>query len=294
MQTHFATITALLVALLCPTLVGAMTPEESTLVSNAAERGSDGAQLLLAFEYLHGDKGREKDEKLAAYWFDKAGTQGNAMAQKMLGDLYEQGRGVPKNLTLSADWRARAAKRGNTEAQLALGKMYLSGEGVEKNQEQADYWLNRAAVEGNSEAQFLLGKHYHFRPGDAKQRELASSLLTRSATQGYESAVEFMHFMEDAGYGMLESFHQHPVDIHQLAQDGDANSQYRLATRYESGHLEKQDYSKALKWFRLAADNGNVMAMKSLAHIYEKGLDGVQAEPKVAASWAEKARGATK
>ncbi|MHB1591966.1 MAG: hypothetical protein ACYCTW_10605, partial [Sulfuricella sp.] len=40
-----------------------------------------------------------------------------------------------------------------------------------------------------------------------------------------------------------------------------------MAMRYESGHKEKQDYGKALYWFRKAAENGNVMAMKSLAHI---------------------------
>lgn len=31
------------------------------------------------------------------------------------------------------------------------------------------------------------------------------------------------------------------------------------------------------------------MAMKSLAHIYEKGLDGVQADSRIAAYWRNKA-----
>ncbi|MHB8166731.1 MAG: hypothetical protein ACYDDT_08165 [Sulfuricella sp.] len=67
-----------------------------------------------------------------------------------------------------------------------------------------------------------------------------------------------------------------------------------MAMRYESGHKEKQDYEKALYWFRKAAENGNVMAMKSLAHIYEKGLDGVHADQKTAEYWAAKARAADK
>lgn len=53
-----------------------------------------------------------------------------------------------------------------------------------------------------------------------------------------------------------------------------------------SGDSEKLDHEKALYWFRKAAENGNVMAMKSLAHIYAKGLDGVVADPKTAAFWA--------
>lgn len=292
MHKPLAALAVLALILLLPSPGRAMTPEETTLVSNAAERGNDGAQLMLAFEYLHGDEGRARDEKLAAYWFERAGSQGNPVAEKMLGDLYEQGLGVPKNLTLSADWRSKSAKRGNTDAQLALGKMYLSGSGVEKNQEQADYWLNRAAIEGNSEAQFLLGKRYRFRAGDAGQQQKAGNLLASSASRGYDSAVAFIHFMEDAGFGIAETFHQHRADIHQLAEDGDANSQYQLATRYESGHLEKKDYQLALYWFRKAADGGNTMAMKSLAHIYAQGLDGVPADPKAAQLWTKKAQAA--
>lgn len=292
MQKVPAWLGALAIVLMFPCSGSAMTPEESTMVSNAAERGNEGAQLMLAFEYLHGDEGRTRDEKQAAYWFERAGSQGNAVAQKMLGDLYEQGHGVPQNFILSADWRKKAAERGNTDAQLALGKMYLTGLGVEKNRELADYWLNRAAIEGNSEAQYLLGKRYRFHAGNAEEQKKADDLLSSSAARGYDSAVAFIHFMEDAGYGIAESFHQHGADIHKLAQDGDANSQYQLATRYESGHLEKKNYRLALYWFGKAADNGNIMAMKSLAHIYAKGLDGVQADQAAAQSWAERARAA--
>lgn len=93
-------------------------------------------------------------------------------------------------------------------------------------------------------------------------------------------------FIPVAFYEVAEVFHQHPVNLQNLAEDGDASSQYKRATRYESGDSEKLDHEKALHWFRKAAENGNVMAMKSLAHIYAKGLDGVVADPKTAAFWA--------
>ncbi|MDD5405125.1 MAG: tetratricopeptide repeat protein [Sulfuricella sp.] len=285
MNLKFAIFSLLMFSLL-PNPGNAMTAAETTMVSNAAERGDDGAQLLLAIEYLHGDGGVKKDEKLAAYWFERAGAQGNSTAQLMLSDLYEQGLGVPKDLKLSAEWRTKAANRGNTSAQLKLGKMYLAGNGVEKDANKAEYWLNRASVEGNGEAQFLLGRFYLQRNAGEQDRKLAGNLLAQSASQGYASAVKFI---EEVGFGFSELYHSHPVDIHKLAEEGDANSQYQLATRYESGHLEKQDYAKALYWFRKAAEKGNKMAMKSLAHIYEKGLDGVTADAKTAKYWADKA-----
>lgn len=284
-----AAFLSLLLLLLLPLHVSAMTAEEATLIGNAAERGNDGAQLLFAIEYLHGDGAVKKDEKLAAYWFERAGAQGNATAQFMLSNLYEQGLGVPKNLKLSAEWRAKAANRGNTAAQLELGKMYLAGKGVEKDSAKAEYWLNRASVEGNGEAQFFLGRLYKQRKNDEREQELAGNLLARSASHGFGSAVEFMNFMEGIGLEFSEVFGSKPVDIHKLAEDGDANVQYQLATRYESGHLEKQDYEKALYWFRKAAEKGNKMAMRSLAHIYEKGLDGVAPDAKAAKNWADRA-----
>jgi hypothetical protein len=132
------------------TITYAMTADEIKMVSTAAERGDDGSQVLLALMYQHGDNGSHKDEALAAHWFELAATQGNAYAQKMLGDIYAEGSGVPRNLRLAADWREKAANRGNIEAQCLLGKMYLNGEGVNKDQSKAEKWLQRAATEGNS------------------------------------------------------------------------------------------------------------------------------------------------
>lgn len=283
------TFFSLLLFLLLPNFGNAMTAAETTMVSNAAERGNDGAQLLFAIEYLHGGGGVKKDEKLAAYWLERAGEQGNATAQLMLSDLYEQALGVPKNLNLSAEWRTKSANRGNVTAQLKLGRMYLAGNGVEKNAERAEYWLNRASVEGNGEARFLLGRMYLQRNASERDRKLAGNLLAQSASQGFGSAVEFMKYMENIGFEVSEFLHSHPVDIHKLAEDGDANSQYQLAARYESGHREQQDYGKALYWFHKAAENGNKMAMRSLAQIYEKGLDGIAVDTRTAKYWTDKA-----
>lgn len=285
MRQHKIFLTIAFASALMASPAQAMTQEEDTMVTYAAQRGSDGAQVLLAVMYLHGDPTHEKNESLAAKWFENAAEQGNAYAQKMLGDLYEQGRGVPKNLKLSADWREKSANRGNTEAQLMLGEMYLNGEGVNQDLDKAEGWLNRAAVAGNSEAQFILGKLYH----DQKNPGMAGDWLAKSAAQGYESAIKFLHFMEGIGFQTEESLHQHPADLLRLAADGDSEAQYQLAIRYESGaYGEKQDYEQALHWFKQAANGGHVMAMKSLAHIHENGLDGVPPDVKTAEYWRKK------
>lgn len=55
----------------------ATTPEEAQLISNAAQRGSASAQVLLALIYLEGQAGYPKDEKLAAQWLERSAQAGN-------------------------------------------------------------------------------------------------------------------------------------------------------------------------------------------------------------------------
>lgn len=266
---------ALLAMLICVVLESnAMTIEEAKMVSDAAVRGSASSQVLLAVMYRHGDGGLPQSDQQAAHWFEQAAEQGNPYAQMALGDLYEQGAGVTKNLKVAADWREKAAKRGNVQAQLKLGQMYLNGSGINKNLSKAEYWLKRAAIEGNTEAQFELGKLYRTPGWPSRDSKLSNNWLAKSAAQGYQDAVEFMYFIEHMGLELKEDFSQHAPHLQKLATDGDAEAQYQLAMRYEHGIGRDQNYALAMYWFKLSATQGNVMAIKSLIHIYQNGLDG--------------------
>ncbi|MFA5169979.1 MAG: tetratricopeptide repeat protein [Sulfuriferula sp.] len=272
----------------------AMTTDEAKMVSDAAARGSASAQVLLAVMYKHGDGGYSKNDQQAVYWYEKAAQEGNPYAQMALGDMYEQGSGVSKNLKVAADWREKAAKRGNVQAQLKLGQMYLVGAGVVKNINQAEYWLNRAAVAGNSEAQFELNKLYR-NPDWAKHNPaLANDWLAKSAAQGYEDAVAFAHFFEHLGFEAKEDLSQRAPHLRKLAADGDAEAQYQLAMRYEHGIGEKHDNAQTMYWLKLAANQGHIMAIKSLIHIYTLGLDGNAVDPAQTKYWQDRLQGVKK
>jgi TPR repeat protein len=261
------------------------------MIMRLAERGSAGAQVLLAGMYLRGEGGVDCDEKQAAKWLEKAALQGNVYAEMTLGDLYENGQGVPKNASIAADWRAKAAARGNIRAQKLLGKMYLQGNGVANDLGKAEYWLNRAALEGgDSDAQYQLARMHLEGKTAAPNSTLANHLLGRAAAQGHEDAVEMLHLVDELGYALEESLDQRPPRLHKLAQDGDVEAQYQLGLRLENSLLGgKAEHREAVTWLQRAASSGHVMAMKSLAHIYEKGIDGVPADPGNASYWRQKA-----
>lgn len=61
-------------------------------------------------------------------------------------------------------------------------------------------------------------------------------------------------------------------------------AQYLLGVLYEKGRGVKQDYAEALKWYRMAAEQGNPQACENQGNIYENGL-GVPKDAVEAYKW---------
>ena len=69
-----------------------------------------------------------------------------------------------------------------------------------------------------------------------------------------------------------------------LAELGDADAQYYLGTKYDSGQGVPQDYGEAVKWYRLTADQGYVDAQVRLGDLYKSGR-GLPQDFSAAAKW---------
>ena len=72
-------------------------------------------------------------------------TEGNVIAQGLLGQMYLRGEGVAQNYFKAIKWCYMAAKQGNTNAQANLGLMYGRGIGVKQDYHQAVKWYRLAA-----------------------------------------------------------------------------------------------------------------------------------------------------
>jgi TPR repeat protein len=70
--------------------------------------------------------------------------QGDARAQSILGLMYLNGRGVPKDDVAAATWFRRATDQGHAPAQFNLGVMYSEGHGVARDLN-AHMWFSLAA-----------------------------------------------------------------------------------------------------------------------------------------------------
>ncbi|HLI11873.1 MAG TPA: tetratricopeptide repeat protein [Alphaproteobacteria bacterium] len=89
--------------------------------------------------YAHGDFATALKTLKPLAW------DGYAPAQYDVGQIYDNGAGVPQNATRAAAWYRRAAAQGYAPAEFRLGMMYEEGLGVPQNYEQAYIWLDRAA-----------------------------------------------------------------------------------------------------------------------------------------------------
>ena len=63
-----------------------------------------------------------------------------------------------------------------------------------------------------------------------------------------------------------------------------------MGTAYAFGKGITQDTEKALYWYRTAAQNGNINAMKELGSIYTKGRLGVKPDQQEAKRWNDMAK----
>ncbi len=108
--------------------------------------------------YLRGEKAYKAGHYHGALtrWLPLANA-GNDKAQYMLGVMYENGTGVPKDEAEAVRWYRRAADQGNALAQRNLGWMYERGRGVPKDEAEAVRWYRMAADQGLATAQTDLG-----------------------------------------------------------------------------------------------------------------------------------------
>ncbi|MBR5640063.1 MAG: sel1 repeat family protein [Muribaculaceae bacterium] len=120
---------------------------EIPFLKKAAELGHCEAQLTVGYLYNCGDEYYEfeQDYVEAAKLFTKAANQGNAYAQFMLGDYYNEGKGVKKNYKKAAQWYKKAADQGIGDALYQLAEYHANGYGVKKDMTLADEYYKKAA-----------------------------------------------------------------------------------------------------------------------------------------------------
>ncbi|MCK8863124.1 sel1 repeat family protein [Haemophilus influenzae] len=101
---------------------------------------------------------KQKDFKAMLAILQPLAEQGDAIAQFLLGGMYEEGRGVKQDDVEAVKWYRKAAEQGYADAQALLGFAYLLGKGVQFNKSLAKEWLGKACDNGHQAGCEYYGK----------------------------------------------------------------------------------------------------------------------------------------
>jgi len=230
-----------------------------------AEAGDLYAQYKLGETYCRG-KGVPRDYAEGLKWLRKAADAGSWRAAELIGILYYDGVGVSQDYAEAVKWftfNGRGREPCGSEwsesgiSEVCLGECYLYGLGVQQDYAEAARWLIEASMSelGNwgedysfiSEFGYLLSRIY-------LRNEIVK--LWRRTAEGEEVCAS-----------VVKETRQIAESVSSLSSFG----QFCFGLWHAYGLGVPKDHTEAAKWFRRAADAGEVWAQFHLAVDYTQG-----------------------
>ena len=270
----------------------------------SADQGYSSAQLNLGYLYSKG-LGVSQDQQQAVYWYRKAAEQGEVIAMSNLGDHYYAGEGIGRDYQQAVYWYRKAADQGNSAGMNGLGICYLNGKGVTQDYQQAVYWYRKATEQGYAVAKSNLAICYYAGEGVAQDYEKAYELTLEAleemedpetmavpynllatcyyhgrgvakdeemAEDLYKLAISYGSMEAKANLGGVyydkgdytEAF---PL-LSDAAADGIDSAQFMLGCMYRWGYGVTRNEDIAIRWYKLAAEQGHEKAIACLDAMY--------------------------
>ena len=250
-------------------------------IEEAAAKGDATAQYYLGMS-LENSSGTPLDVPFeATKWISQSAAQGFAPAQYQLGK-YKRKR--PYIDVFSEDTHAAgqsylrlfrdAAEQGYVPAMCEVADSLMEGEGGNKDVQMALAWYARAAEKGDTETMCKLGDY--FMEGKVVKQDTREAVkwYCLAAENGVSSAQSKLeHIVEEGKDGALEAMQW----FLKKAKQGAPESQRFIGKCYKDGIGVKVDMAEAVKWYCLAAENGDSYAQSRLEHILVEGKAGAGA-----------------
>ena len=266
------------------------------LYEKAATGGNIDAMWDLGGLFLKGALGTI-DLEQAEKAFMQAAETGDIDATYSLGMLYVKGRLGNRNPSDGIAWIEKAiemwskqALAGKSSTALSIGEIYLEGDLGAKNYQKAVEWISLAANENNIDSMILLTELYLNPKSGYKNIDIALSWLEKilnhadvlSSLKDLPDLFSILRLKENI-HQSFPWFLEKALDNKTFEELGDQKLPYtfiqkrvifQLAQIYQSGDLGSPDYAQSAKWYSLLAAQGHMVALMSLARMFQsKYLD---------------------
>ena len=222
----------------------------------------------------------------AARLYGKAAGAGLPWGNLFLGDMYEDGLGVKQDYQRAVDLYYKAGQGGVADGYAQLGALYLRI--TPPNYSEAVKWAVKS-VQGDSPfGEYVMGWLYEHGQGVTKSNAAALKWYIAAAGAGESDAMYRAGLMYENGQGVRQDFEAAAIWFYKAAQQGEAWAQLELGYLSYTGQGVKRNYKVAYSWFVPAARAGIPVAQSALGSLYETG-EGVALDDAAAVLWFRKA-----
>jgi len=176
------------------------------------------------------------------------------------------------------------AAQGDSDAAYDLGVLYLLGSRAERGGPEQDEargldLLRPLAENGDARAQWRLGRAYEFGNGVARDADQAYIWYRAAADQGLIHVMQPLGRMYLDGRGAPQDAATAYDLFRQGAEAGNLRAKIALARLYQDAERAPvYDPSRAVHWFRQAAQQDDSNGVRGLSNAYLNGL-GVARDP---------------
>ncbi|KAI8093029.1 uncharacterized protein BX664DRAFT_99253 [Halteromyces radiatus] len=230
---------------------------------------------------------QQEQREQAIYWYQRAATTGDVVAQRELGLIYDAGLGVPRNYDTAFSYFQQAASRHDAQATLLLGSYYQNGMSVEKDLEKSIELYLEADKLGASVAPFAVAQVYHslnrfedaykyYKKAANDPRLLHNRIGRTSKLMVARYILSYVPHESDNSVQIMDIDNMtKEIAFEKLfnlaAKDHFEPSFYWLAECYRTGNGIAMNLEKSLPWYHKAADElKDTEAMVKLASVYEQ------------------------
>jgi TPR repeat protein len=186
----------------------------------------------------------------------------------MLGSMYMEGDGIPKNEKTGEKYFKLSAEHDKVEAMVILMNHFLDGtEDSDLNELEAMKWAKKAAAHGSIEAIRFLGSNY-YSEGDYDN---AAAYLSQTAEAGDVHSLLLYGYMFQEGEGVEKNEREAAKFYRKGAEENDPACMTNLANLYVNGTGVPVDYKKALDYYLRASEQEFGAANYMLGILYKNG-----------------------
>lgn len=276
----------------------------------AGKQGNAVALSTYGARLLNGDPDTKESPKLVKKdvaaglkMFNDAAEKGLSAANRILGQIYENGVGadgadVKQDVTKAFEYYTKAANGNDPQALFRLGNAFETGiikdpKGkrddkdnilIQPNPKSALDLYRLAAQNNLAEAFFNVGVYYETGSVVDKDAEKAFAFHMKAATAGIPQAMNRLAGLYANGTGVTQDVVAAAGWYQRAASMGFAPAQIALGILYEQGAGVPQSRTVASGHYSDAAQQGNALAMLRLANLYAVGVN--PGTPEFPRAWA--------